>query len=175
MVDTIIELFTGLPNKLTAPLQQLVNTIRVWGNNAADWWEYALTRMRYDIDAYIYSIQRAIAAIQSFHATVGGSSGGGTTGFFPEERGIVRRVTNAILHPGEIILNLAQQRNVVQSLAMAMPSGAGASALNINMDQRNWVFEGSPNLAQVKRLVQEGTNEGITEVMNQALDERSKF
>ena len=84
-------------------------------------------------------------------------------------------MTNAILHPGEIVLNLAQQRNVVQSLAMAMPSGAGASALNINMDQRNWVFEGTPNKEEVKRLVREGTNEGVTEIMNQAINERSKF
>jgi len=178
MIDAILQLFTQLPIKLQLPLSQFVNVIRVYGTAAALWWRRSITMMRDDLAALISTLRQAEAAIMSYQAVAAQNrmtpqpSGGRSTPQGHARGGMIDRLETALLHPGEVILNIAQQRNVVAAMAgggLAPQAGFGAGAMSIDVHQTEWTFNGTPNEEEVKRLVREGTYEGISDVVGEVL------
>ena len=178
MIDAIMKLFTDLPNRLVVPLQRMVDTIRMWSTSAAEWWRMNIIMMRDDVELFIHSVNSAISAIQRFNTvSSGGTTGssGGRLGGDEEFQtgGINRKLQRALLHPGELILNIGQQKNVALALAGAGGvSGPGPVEININQ-----TFEGvvPESAGQIKRLAKEGAYEAITEVVNKAGQDRKIF
>ena len=173
MVDAIITLFTDLPTKLEMPLRRFVDTIQTWGASAADWWNYYITRMRQDLDAFTAHLYSAMSVMQSYYASAAQGMGGG--GGYPSYQagGLITSLETALLHPGEVVLNVAQQRNVVSAMAtgggITPAAGAGAGAIELSLDQSGWTVGAGVDEAYVKRMAKEGAYEGITEVFDQAL------
>ena len=172
MVDAIVKLFQDLPNRLMSPLQQVLMVIETYGQAMATWWNFYITSMRMDIQLFINDLYRAMAALAQYTAAAGltapGKTGktGGVKGY--QMGGLVDKLEYALVHPGEIILNAAQQRGV--AMAIAQPSGYGAGAITVSVDQSGWHvgIDGLPSLGEVRRIVKDGVFSGITEVFQGA-------
>jgi len=173
MVDAIITLFTDLPNRLEMPLRRFVDTIQTWGASAADWWNYYITRMRQDLDAFMAHLYSAMSVMQSYYASAAQGMGGGEGYPSYQAGGLITSLETALLHPGEVVLNAGQQRNVVAAMATGGGStpqaGAGVGAIDLTLDQSGWTVGEGVDEAYIKRMAREGAYEGITEVFDKAL------
>jgi len=180
MIENIVELFTRLPSKLISPLLTLINTIKYYGESAALWWRRSITMMRNDIRRLISDLNSAIRALQRYYQVASNQIrtevttqiDNGNTGIQEfQTGGLIKRLQLGLLHPGEVVLNVAQQRNVAYALAGAkQPTGFGAGAMHIEINQTGWSFQGTPNIAEVRRIAKEGAYEGIAEVFTRARD-----
>jgi len=140
----------------------------------ATWWNFYITSMRNDIQMLINDLYRAMVALAQYTAAAGVSAPG-KTGKTGEKvkgyqmGGLVDKLEYALVHPGEIILNTAQQKNVAMAIATPSP-GYGAGAVTVSVDQSGWNvgIDGLPSLGEVKRIVKDGVYGGITAVFQGA-------
>jgi len=180
MIETILDLFTSLPGQLMLPLQRMVMVIQRYGNSAADWFDYNVKRMRMSIQALVRDLYDAMRVLADYYAAMARTSA--NTGTYPDTGGhdsgvgyatggFVTKLERALVHPGELILNTAQQRNVgaaLQASGVMAQSGFGSGSMEITVDQRDWKITGTPDVETVKKLAREGAYEGIHEVFSEA-------
>ena len=171
MIDAIVKLFQGLPARLMSPLQQVLMVIETYGQAMATWWNFYITSMRTDIRLFINDLYAAMAALTQYTgaAAIGLSpahGGGGVQQY--QMGGMVDKLEYALVHPGELILTYAQQKNV--AMAIAQPTGYGAGAITVSVDQSGWHvgIDGLPTLGEVKRIVKDGVYGGIVEIFQGA-------
>jgi len=175
MFDSIVQLFNDLPDEITPGMQGFVRVIRVQGRNASRWFTYMVKSMRTQLHALIKSLYSAINALQTYASAVrssGFTSGATTSGATASYQtgGIIQKMETALLHPGELVLNVAQQKNLALALQGSTPSGVsaeGAGATVVTVEQSNWQFAGSLSEGEreeLRRVAKEGAFEGIAEV-----------
>jgi len=170
MMDKILTLFKELPDKVRTHLQRFVRVIQIQGGNATEWFTFYITEMRRALNRLIESLYTAIQALQSYGQAVQAANVG-ATGNIPEYQhgGLVGHLTQAIVHPGELILNVAQQRNLATALAGAGPqAGFGAGAVTVTVNQRNWTISGPIGKAELGKFVEDHTYQGIHRVFREA-------
>ena len=179
MIETIVNLFTDLPGQLMLPLSRMVMVIQRYGGAAAKWFTYSTTIMRRNVQALVRDLYLAIRVLNDYYSALARSSavsttpdtGGHDSGAGYATGGFVTKLEKALVHPGELILNVAQQRNVAAAIAgggVTPSAGFGAGAMNVSFDQRDWKVTGTPDVETVKKLAREGAYEGICEVFNEA-------
>lgn len=186
LVEDIVELFSGMVGDIATPLRRFNTVVQTYSQNAADWWRTGIMQMRDDLQIFIYKLQEAITTIQQYNQTLTNSQmqtvpsttstgDNQTTGGLPEEfatgsREVIQRVTAAILHPGEIVLNAAQQRNVATAITRPEQGFASGSMIGeVNIVQN---LDGAKGDSEIKRLAKEGAYEGIREVADAVKSDR---
>jgi len=179
MIEEIVNLFTNLPTQLTSPLMQLSNVIHTYGESAADWWHYSITRMRNDIQALITSINAAISAVRRYHAEVSRKLGTSvsttsTSTSDDDDNDIIGGLSNIIqrVQTGLVPqINMPQVPRQQTAIAGASATPQGMGGMSIAVNQTGWSFQGTPNIAEVRRIAKEGAYEGIAKVFNRVRSE----
>jgi len=175
MFESILQLFAELPDKINPSMLQFVRVIRVQGRSASRWFQYMVKSMRKQLHALIRTLYTAINALKSYSSAVK-SSGASTTSGIPSYQtgGIVKKLETALLHPGELVLNVAQQKNLALAIQGSTPSGVPGGvegATVVTVEQSNWTFAGSLSEGEreeLRRVAKEGAYEGIAEVFGAA-------
>ncbi len=144
MIEEIDRLFRNLGVLLARQLDRIVLSFRFAGQSMMMWWSFHLTSMRFEVDYLIGRLNvllrvmsQVLSVLQRLRAAVGQITIKITEGKLPsfQSGGIVPRLETALVHPGELIMNVAQQKNVARALVGA---GAGlggrvsAGALSVN-------------------------------------------
>jgi len=177
MFEAIKQLFSDLPDEITPGMQAFVQVIRVQGRSASRWFQYMVRSMRKQLHALIKTLYSTINALQAYSSAVK-SSGASTTSGIPSYQtgGVVKKLETALLHPGELILNIAQQKNLALAIQGSTPSGVTGGggvegATVVTVEQSNWTFAGSLSEGEreeLRRVAKEGAYEGIAEVFGAA-------
>jgi len=181
LMKVIIKLFENMVEDLRQVLQNMVTTIKTYGDVAAQWWDHYMVSMSNSLQGFVNNLYTAIYAIQYYLATVAqmnifdptttGEAPPGKPGTF-QMGGLIPKTGIIFAHAQEIILNAAQQRNVAGAIAGGMmpdTKGFGAGAIVVN--QKNWKFSGALTDAERKKLkdmAMAGAYEGIASVFSEA-------
>lgn len=167
MIDGIIDLFKRMSRDILWLINYLVRDMRIYLEAMYSYWAFYLGYIKGEVRDLIYEFQELLSLMQQVSQEQAESTHWSSNIPGYQHGGLVPRLQRALVHPGELILNIAQQRNV--AMALASPgSGFGAGALNLNLYQSGWTFNGTPDVNEVKRMVRDGTYEAFVEVTRKA-------